>query len=487
MILYHVSTTYHLLRCIVHKLAYYPDTPCELLIVEFILPASQRETFKQRLEQTGWFQTVTYVPEGQFKPRRRQALTEKSSDNEILKAVRQQCLKFEQWFSADLHQYTKIYVAADQWSLGIYLLYHNIPYVYMEDASGMLSQEDRYLNIIRHTDLHYYIINNYLLGAGRNPIVLAHICDMNNQSPDFADSKAIHFSIGETIRSKLMDRCHELLDFYQVPVIPSPETAPHSLLLTQFVQTLALPQLDVQEIITTLLVDYICPEHQLIIKPHPKDQWLNYRRIFPDAIILPDAFPAELIPFLTDDEIDIALTASSTSIGGLLGTAVNSYTFGTDIETNWDLLHPMYAVAYILARTGEYYQITTKNINALQMTNFLRSEQVLPDEESGTAVIIDGAPLPAAPEDYGHVLHFWMNCDMIPLAFTPAGESLLAIRVQVIPAAGSLLRERNYYLYLSCLDLRLRRLLTDIHHVKPLTFSKGRLVISVRSTSQPDD
>lgn len=68
----------------------------------------------------------------------------------------------------------------------------------------------------------------------------------------------------------------------------------------------------------TTLVDYMCnDEYVLVVKPHPKDRWQNYRRIFSDCILLEKSEPSELLPFVIDREVDMALTASSTSIRAL--------------------------------------------------------------------------------------------------------------------------------------------------------------------------
>ena len=66
--------------------------------------------------------------------------------------------------------------------------------------------------------------------------------------------------------------------------------------MTQYLKSMAVKDLDVQEQITNLLVDYFAQGFQLVIKPHPKDQWLNYRRMFPEAVLLPPNINSELIP-----------------------------------------------------------------------------------------------------------------------------------------------------------------------------------------------
>lgn len=47
MVLYHLSTTYQLLYCIVHRLSRHPDEEAGLFMVEYIWPEAQRDEFLQ--------------------------------------------------------------------------------------------------------------------------------------------------------------------------------------------------------------------------------------------------------------------------------------------------------------------------------------------------------------------------------------------------------------------------------------------------------
>lgn len=67
MILYHASTMYHLLCCIVHKLAYHPNDDAELLMLEYIKPDKSRKSFLKQVIDSGFFTTARYVPEQKFK------------------------------------------------------------------------------------------------------------------------------------------------------------------------------------------------------------------------------------------------------------------------------------------------------------------------------------------------------------------------------------------------------------------------------------
>lgn len=159
---------YHLLYCIVHKLSCHSDEESELLLVEYIKPLKERTAFLEKLTAYGFFSKIRYVPEQQFKLKKGIALDENSSEKDIKTVIGNISSAFEKWFGGYMNRYNEIYVASDQHSCGIYLINNKKSYTYMEDASGMLSEQSRYLSITKGNNRTNYIINEYLGCAGRN-------------------------------------------------------------------------------------------------------------------------------------------------------------------------------------------------------------------------------------------------------------------------------------------------------------------------------
>ena len=434
MILYHASTMYQLLYCITHKLAVHAGEDCRLLLVELIVPPQQRDDFLARLRAQHWFTRVDFIPESRLKLRRGRALHEHSRPKAAAAMARRVSRNFEAWFEGDLRAFEKIYVASDQWSLGVCLLQRRIAYTYMEDAAGMLSQQARYLTITRRFNLTNAILSEHLGGAGRSEIITEKLCDLACQQPGFHDPKAVDFSIRRTLREIIPQRVPELLAFYAVTPIELHSGAA-CLFLTQFNETIADPSLDTQECISTLLADYCCPNHRLIIKPHPKDRWLNYPRIFPGAQVLPNNFPSELLPFALDGALDMALTASSTSIGGVAELAREALSFGTEVETMWPRLHLMFAAARVLKHLGIETAASCR-MNEGQMRNLLHTNGI----GAGAQALVDGG-LPG----YGEaafdapltlLLHFEGS------EHTATADGRIAVRL--IPEEHSLLRRGEW-------------------------------------------
>ncbi|MCD8026489.1 MAG: hypothetical protein LUF33_06090 [Clostridiales bacterium] len=214
MVLYQASTMYHLLCCITHKLAYNDNEESELLMLEYIKPLKERKAFYEKLMKYGFFTRVRYVPEQQFKLKKGIALDENSTEKQINTVIDNISSAFVGWFGEDIKKYREIYVASDQHSLGIFLIKNKIPYTYMEDAGGMLSEQSRYLSITRSNNLTNHIINEYLGCAGRNSCVKAKLCNLKQQQKGFYDEKAVDFSIYETYKNIIPDKIPVVLNFF---------------------------------------------------------------------------------------------------------------------------------------------------------------------------------------------------------------------------------------------------------------------------------
>ncbi len=481
MVLYHLSTTYQLLYCIVHRMARHPQEEAGLLMVEYIRPEKERKEFIKKLEETGWFSFVRLVPENQFKLRRGASLNESSTTQEIEGVIRNVCSCVRSWLNMDLSSFSRIYIGSDQWSFGIYCLANHIPHVYVEDASGMLSQRERYLKILREISMTNYVISQYLHGAGTSEDEIARLSDVRNFVNGFTDEKAENFSIYDALTQEIPERVPELLAFYGAEPISVEEEAPVCVFMTQYLKSMAVKDLDVQEQITTMLVDYFAEGFRLIVKPHPKDIWLNYRRILPQAVILPHNMNSELLPFVFSRPIDRVLTASSTSVGGMAPFAKEVYQFTTEIESFHERLHGIYVTAVLLKRlsqcAGQALDISASAINTVQLENFLRILEV-PREKGGLAVKVTG-------EEEG----FRGSEDTIIFSPSNAGKrrcfsvtekNLLEVRGSLCPEEGSLFSPAEYTVYLSSAQKKIWDCLSSLAFVKNLPYSGAKLYIESR-------
>lgn len=392
MILYHASTAYHVLCCVVHKLAYHKEEEAVFMVVEHMMPKHELQVFLNKIKSFYWFHEIISVPETSFRMNHGKALNLQSSETDMLEVIHNICREVDRWYPSGFQQFKEIYLASDQWSVGVYLLFHKIPYHYFEDASGMLGDEERYLTIIKDLNLSNYVMGNYLKGAGRSEIIVDKLCDLKNQPEGFWDAKAIDFSIYHILSRMSAVTVKNILDLYGAKQYKIHNTEKIVVFMTQFLRTLAIKNLEVQERITTLLIDYFAQGCKVIIKPHPKDLWINYKKLIPQAILLDNSLPSELLPFVLEGDIHLVLTASSTSVGGMAHITDRSISFGTDIETQYDRLHEMYVTAKLVNEVFHGQDMVTHNIISTHLEQFLSvypTDFLKKDSKQGS-IYIDG-------------------------------------------------------------------------------------------------
>lgn len=468
---------YHLLCCIVHKLAYHPDDDAELLMLEYIKPDKNRKAFLKQVLDSGFFATARYVPEQKFKLKKGNALDDTSNEKEIKAVIENISKTFESWFDEDITKFDEIYVASDQHSLGIYLTSKGIPYHYFEDASGMLSEQSRYISITKSNNMTNHIINEYLGCMGRNSCVKSKLCDLRHQQKGFYDEKAEDFCIYDILKFKIPDKVQEIIKFFG--------DIPHKirgdkkicLYLTQDLNTLKIKDLDLQELMMTTLVDYMCgDEYVLVVKPHPKDRWQNYRRIFSDCILLEKSEPSELLPFVIDREVDMALTASSTSIRGVDKFAIHSYCFTTDIETNRERIDDMFVVALLLKELEVNNIGTIRNINEIQITNLLNRCGIIFDNGN---VLIDGGMKKNDNLDvYDYKLSILLNLgNIINFNADIPTEGLYIITTDFLPKGTSLMREKQLMIFAYTRDKEIQSRLESLIIRKQLKYTQADIAV----------
>lgn len=379
MILYHASTVYHTLCCIVHKLSMHREEDATLFIVEYMLPTAELHAYVKKLKSMKWFHDIRIVPEKSFRFQRGFELTERSSKEEIEQVIQNICHSLEKWYKPGFKHFDDYYVAADNWSIGIYLLYNKIPYNYFEDACGIMGDTDRFLRIIRNFNETNYIISNYLGGVGRCNTVKHLYCSLDCQDKNFHDERAIDFTVYKSILQMKPPDVIQLLDLYGCDTYPIKQEKKNILFLTQRLPTLAIQKIEVQERMTVLIIDYFCSGSNIIIKPHPKDVWIDYKKLVPGCKMVDRSVPSELLPFILkreDTQVQhptkfyLCITPNSTSIHGLSHISESTMYFGNDFEVNYERLHIYYIVSELIQAIYSGEDILTDDITKRYMEHF---------------------------------------------------------------------------------------------------------------------
>lgn len=373
MILYHGSTVYHSLCAIVHKLAYHPNDKAELLLVQYMFPEDEMEYFIRNLKATGWFEQIRIVPESDFAGLYDKSIQVGSSTGELRAAAKRVNREVTKWLGCDLASYDEIYLLAEQWSVGLAILYQKLPNYYFEDGSGLLGDEERYFRIVKEVNLKRYLLLKYLGGGGNNEFTKAKYCNMEGQPDGFFDRKAVDFNIAKIIREKIPQHIPDLLRLYHGEKVECTPDREITLFMTQFIRSMAVQNLDVQKQMTAFLFDYFVNPHSLlVIKPHPKDKFLDYNVLAPGCLVLDRRLPSELLPFVFDRPVRLALTASSTSVHAVSDMAKMAMHFEKDIESHFYEL-PLYdAVVYILEHIYNGQKVVLRGREKNYIENFLR-------------------------------------------------------------------------------------------------------------------
>lgn len=339
MVLYFAVTNYHILSSLLHKLVYHRKDKAVLLI------PNQHTDFYQLQKQISLsriFDKVVGFNEP-YIPRKAGDIT----NQEINEAIDARIKFIEQDFPVDLWDFEKLYVYADHYAFGVYLVKKHIPYFSFEDGVGRLSKNSLAKDYIRYFDPVLAEIMIKLKLGGENEYVLARFGDLKKQSRGYQNPKDIHFSAEEELEKLSVEERNKIIEIYGKDKIHLGRN-PAALLLTQHFINLGMMSFDEQSAIYSLMIDYFCPDMDLYIKVHPSDVQGLYSQWFPQARIINRSIPSELIKYLVNRKFDLGLAASSTSILNMGGSLNQSICLNPEFEKTYKSMNRYYmALAFI--------------------------------------------------------------------------------------------------------------------------------------------
>ncbi len=212
----------------------------------------------------------------------------------------------EESIPTDLSLYKDVYVFCDSDPIGYYLNYKKIRYHALEDGlnCGRLDDQARNSNpgmfglkkLIAKTGLIFiecgysryckdYIVNDISQNLNPPSNVTEWRCSDNFKKLSRED----HLKLIDVF----LEKPKELLELFE-----NGDTRPYVMILTE-----PLCELDVREKIFRDIVDEYKGSYNVIIKPHPRDL-LDYAGKFPDAIVITQRFPMEIMNDIPDLVID---------------------------------------------------------------------------------------------------------------------------------------------------------------------------------------
>lgn len=360
MIFYYAITNYHILNCILHKLKYHRSESAILYISKW---HPEHKKLIDRLDKLDFFDHVLVFEEVVFP-----SLNQHISKNQIKSDIEYIVNNISP--NLDLEKYNEINVCGDHYGLGVYLVYHKIPYNYFEDGCGILSNESLLMNNIKGFEYSRYQILKSLNIPGNAKNVLNRFGNLDKQLDGYSNSKDIHFSVPVELKKISMKTLKEILFiFCDDSKFDTFDDA--DLILTFHYNNLGILTLEEQRIFYGYLIDYFSNSKNVVIKPHPSDIQPNYENWYPNAYVLSRSMPSELLPFFIKNKFCRAITGWSTSIYNLSDNFEKVINFNQEIDQTYLQMNQYYAVAYFIKSIQKYVDknVYTCGINVVQLKN----------------------------------------------------------------------------------------------------------------------
>lgn len=299
MVLYHAVSSYQLLEVILHRTVFHKKDKAILILPDFI---TQKYPQYMQLETDHFFDEVYLFPYLHI-PHRTEA--------EIRQDV-SGCYK--ELVPYKITEFSNIYVAGAHFYFSLYLIEKQIPFFFFEDAAGMLSRsEDLHRGLRAKFPIHAEIAKKYGLYDGDNPYICGIICLKKAQTIDVSNPNYLDFSVETALERLTPHRRRRLIRFFLHRTI---HTHASAILLTQHFANLGLMNEAEQKQLYCDLSEQLLHGIRLIIKRHPDDT-LDYQAIFPDAEVIHEIFPAELLPYVFRKKPQTIYTFNSTGCENL--------------------------------------------------------------------------------------------------------------------------------------------------------------------------
>lgn len=377
-ILYHAITTYHLLEFIVHSMYFHKKDHTILLIPKSLANYYPNYTY---LTENNIISEVIIMPD---------IVTGKSEDDIIEKI---KC--FVDSNMAHVFQNgIEIHLAGGQFMFSAYLIKNNIPFIFYEEASGILSRIEKLKeNVKIGNPLMYEIANQNNMFDGTNELVTYRVCNKSAQLPDFPYDKNIYdFDIVNTLKKMDVEEVQQIISFF-TNILTYDVEENSTLVLTQHFANLSTLTYEQQVLLYQTLCDYFLEEDSLVFKPHPFD-FINYDAIFKNAKVIRERFPSELLPFMFSKRPHRVATISSTSIFTIRDIFDSSFELDFDFEKDFtkmsryyamqlltkELLEKNYHINFVGINTAYYNYMYANNTLTSLYNSYSEIKEIIPNQ-----------------------------------------------------------------------------------------------------------
>lgn len=305
-VLYHAVSSYQLLEVMLHRYVYHRTDYAVLVLPDFI---TGKYPQYQKLASEGFFEEVYLFPYQKI-PHKNEA--------QVLK----DCVKYyEQCIPWAIEAFERVYVAGAHFYFSLYLIQKNIPFVFFEDAAGILYHpEVLYEALKRNYPLHAALAGKYGLFSGSNSLISGIIYRKSEKRQDSGhmrlnekEKNMQDFSVEDTLENLDEKTRKKVVRFF---VKHSVRGKKEGILLTQQFANLGIMSEEQQWKLYKNLAKGRLKNIPLFVKKHPDDT-LDYGGMFPGAKVIGRVFPAELLPYVFRHKPDKVYTFDSTACRNL--------------------------------------------------------------------------------------------------------------------------------------------------------------------------
>lgn len=379
MILYYALTLHQQIACMLHKELFAPHEQAHLYLSNGNNIDEEKIT---RLKESGFFAEVAVMDDQPtWSMGNGKDLSDKAALDEVLNEVTELCYKS---LLFPIEEYSDIYVAADHFPFGMVMVYNNIPYHYIEEATSAYCAYYLWLDLIhkQKIQLSYNVSQIYGL-QGRADCVIERLVDVDKQFVKLDEKeyeKVTDFSLPKLLKKISEDAKIRILNCFEVTdKICTDRNKKNAIIMTEYLAHAKFCSWDEQREIYGRFIDYFCENMNVFIKPHPNDYQGTYEVWFPESKQIDKSIPAELLPLVLEGEIDLCIALTSTSVYVLQENLDSIYSFRSDDLRSIKLIKQMdlyYVTMNILSNFLENSSIWGIGADYFQIKYFLKSMRI---------------------------------------------------------------------------------------------------------------
>ena len=376
MILYYALTLHQQIACMLHKELYASNEEAHLYLSN---GNNIDEKHLERLKNSGFFSEVIIMDDQPtWTIGNGRNLSDKEVLDEVLAEITELCFEA---LILPIEEYSDIYITADHFPLGMVMVYNNIPYHYIEEATGVYCAYHLWLDIVNNQKikLSYNVAQNYGL-AGRALCVSERLIDIDKQFEKIEGTDSenlVDFSLPKLLKKLDCNARMRILECFDLnEKIQVGENSKNAIIMTEYLAHAKFCTWDEQREIYGRFIDYFCDNMNVLIKPHPNDYQGIYEMWFPKSKQIDKSIPAELLPLIIEGGIDLCIALTSTSVYVLQENLDNIYSFRSDDLCSIKLIKQMdlyYVTMNLLSKFLSDGIIWGVGADCLQIKYFLRS------------------------------------------------------------------------------------------------------------------